>query len=94
MMGVMLFRGTNMPQKMATTLIMAFAVFHGMAHGAEMPINSQAISYFSGFIVVTASLHIVGIVLGEMVMRFAASKRLNQLAGAVIALLGGAFLFS
>ncbi|HHI4974474.1 HupE/UreJ family protein [Vibrio parahaemolyticus] len=94
MMGVMLLRGANMPQKMATTLIMAFAVFHGMAHGAEMPINGQAISYFSGFIVATAGLHIAGIALGEMVMRFAASKRLTKLAGAAIALLGGSFLFS
>jgi len=94
LMGGMLCTGSQMPKKLAMGLIMSFAVFHGMAHGAEMPFNSQALHYFSGFILATACLHLVGIFIGECAMRFAAHRRVNQVIGVLIALLGGSILLS
>jgi len=93
-MGAMLLRGARMPQKLAQGLVMAFAVFHGMAHGAEMPMNAQVLNYFGGFVLSTASLHLAGIAIGECGLRISADGRLAKLIGALMALLGGSLLFS
>ncbi len=47
----------------------AFAVFHGSAHGAEMPAGGHAIAYAAGFLFATAILHGVGILLGLALVR-------------------------
>ncbi len=93
-MGIMLCTGSLMPKKLALGLIMVFAVFHGMAHGAEMPVNSQTLHYFSGFVLATATLHIAGIAIGEVAMRLSSNERFCKAVGVVIALLGGSFLLS
>ena len=46
-----------------------FAVFHGYAHGAEMPHAGSAASYAAGFMTATALLHVAGIGLGLMLGR-------------------------
>jgi urease accessory protein len=93
-MGVMLWSGARMSQRLAIGLVMAFAVFHGMAHGAEMPFDSRALSYFSGFVLSTAVLHLVGIGIGELVLSFSANNRVMKFIGAVVALLGCSFILS
>ena len=45
-------------------LAAAFAVFHGMAHAAELPVGAEPAGYFAGFILATALLHGAGILLG------------------------------
>ena len=41
-----------------------FALFHGMAHAAELPVGAEPAAYFAGFILATALLHGAGILLG------------------------------
>jgi urease accessory protein len=41
-----------------------FAVFHGFAHGAEMPVNETGFSYGAGFVIATAALHVIGLSAG------------------------------
>ncbi|BAI75491.1 urease accessory protein (plasmid) [Azospirillum sp. B510] len=41
-----------------------FGLFHGFAHGAEMPADAAALGYAAGFLISTAGLHVVGIALG------------------------------
>jgi urease accessory protein len=41
-----------------------FAVFHGHAHGAEMPSDASGASYAAGFMLATALLHGAGLLLG------------------------------
>ena len=41
-----------------------FAVFHGYAHGAEMPETASGLAYGAGFVAATAVLHGIGIGLG------------------------------
>ncbi|MDW6002024.1 HupE/UreJ family protein [Vibrio mangrovi] len=93
-MGVLLWRSVQISHQWVVALVMIFAVFHGMAHGEEMPLNTQALEYFSGFVISTSLLHMTGMAIGVTVLRLSVSGRLVKLLGAVVALLGGSFLLS
>jgi urease accessory protein len=69
------------------SLIAVSALVHGLAHGAEWPLASSAMAYVSGFLLSTAALHAVGVMVGSAARR--ASPRAWQIAGA---LMGGAGL--
>ena len=58
--------------KLAAALAGLFAIFHGHAHGAEMPQAAEGLSYGLGFVVATAALHGAGIAIGLMRERIAA----------------------
>jgi urease accessory protein len=53
--------GKPIPVAAAMGLVGVFAVFHGHAHGAEMPANAAGVEYALGFIFATALLHLGGI---------------------------------
>src|SRR5690606_33933395 len=53
--------GRPMPAAAAMALVGVFAVFHGHAHGAEMPGDTADPAYALGFILATALLHVAGI---------------------------------
>jgi urease accessory protein len=74
----------------AMALVGAFAVFHGHAHGAEMPSDASGLLYALGFISATALLHVTGIVaaLGGAKAFGRFGRPLAQLAGGVFALGG------
>jgi urease accessory protein len=59
--------GTAMPVAVAMGLVAFFAVFHGYAHGAEMPETMSGLAYGAGFVAATALLHGVGIALGLII---------------------------
>lgn len=54
--------GRPMPVAAAMGLVGVFAVFHGHAHGAEMPADASGLSYAAGFALSTALLHLSGII--------------------------------
>jgi urease accessory protein len=62
-----------------------FALFHGYAHGLEMPEAASPGAYAAGFVLATASLHLVGIGFG-----FSArgQQALIRVSGAAIAVAG------
>lgn len=53
--------GRPMPVAAAMALVGVFAVFHGHAHGAEMPAAASGIGYAAGFVIATAVLHVAGL---------------------------------
>ena len=53
--------GPRIPVAAAIALVGTFAIFHGVAHGAEMPIGISGLAYAAGFMLATALLHIAGI---------------------------------
>jgi urease accessory protein len=57
------------PVPLAMALVGLFAVFHGNAHGAEMPKESGAVLYAFGFIAATMLLHGIGLAVSQLVMR-------------------------
>jgi urease accessory protein len=80
------------PLAVAASLVGAFALFHGHAHGAELPAGSNGAFYSIGFVVSTGALHAAGIALG-LVHRFESGRRAIRAAGACIALTGVYFLW-
>lgn len=79
------------PLPAAAVVVGAFAIFHGYAHGTEMPEAADALSYALGFVIATGLLHLCGILFGS-VARSEAGRVAVRTAGGLIALAGGAFL--
>ena len=66
------------------------AIFHGFAHGAELPENTSGLAYAAGFIIATAGLHVAGILLaGALAAR---APLLARIAGGGLVLAGFALL--
>jgi urease accessory protein len=77
--------GKPWPLGLAMSMVGLFAVFHGHAHGAEMPGGAGAASYGVGFALATALLHGIGISLGLLLGRYPVATRL---AGGAVAAAG------
>jgi len=77
----------RVPFGAAAVIVGAFAIFHGHAHGAELPSAANPLAYGVGFVVATGLLHLCGIALGTL-SRWPAGERLTRGLGAAIAALG------
>lgn len=73
------------PLVAAMALVGLFAIFHGHAHGAEMPADSSSLAYGTGFMLATALLHAAGLGFGFALARIGAAN-----GGAVLRVTGGA----
>ncbi len=72
----------------AMALVGFFAIFHGHAHGAELPAGASAVGYAAGFLAATALLHAAGIAAAFAVSRAA----IVRAGGAAVAFAGVALL--
>lgn len=78
-----------LPTIAAVGLVAFFALFHGYAHGAEMPMNVSGASYAAGFLAATALLHLAGIAVGIAFKRVSEMREvIPRLAGCAIAVAG------
>jgi urease accessory protein len=59
--------GVKPPVAVAMAVAGLFAIFHGHAHGTEMPLDVSGAAYAAGFTVATTLLHAIGIGLGYTV---------------------------
>ena len=82
----------SLPTLAAMALAGLFAIFHGYAHGAEMPQTISGYEYAAGFLLATALLHGAGIALGIILER--TRWRIVQAAGGAMALAGIVLLAS
>jgi urease accessory protein len=82
------------PRLVAMVVVEFFALFHGYAHGSEMPNGLAALSFVAGFLVTTALLLAAGVGLGLLLQRRILSRRLIQAGGGAMALVGIAVLAS
>lgn len=48
----------------AAAIVGAFAIFHGYAHGRELPSAADPAGYSAGFVLATGLLHVLGIGIG------------------------------
>jgi urease accessory protein len=79
------------PIGVAAALVGFFAVFHGHAHGTELPSGQSALLYSMGFVIATGCLHALGIGIGT-VYRWDWGKKLLRVAGGLVAGAGVLFL--
>src|SRR5713226_4063309 len=66
MLGTMVALAAKPPLWIAAVLVGAFAVFHGHAHGTELPVGADAVAYSMGFVGATGMLHLTGIAFGGL----------------------------
>jgi len=92
LLGVMVIVEARPPLVWATALVGFFAIFHGHAHGTELPANQSAIFYSLGFVVSTGTLHATGITIGLM-HRWKAGELALRALGGVVTLVGLYFLW-
>ena len=76
--------------RLAAVLVGFFAVFHGFAHGTELPEGQSGLLYSIGFVASTGTLHASGIGLG-LIQRWEWGRSALRFTGAVIALAGAGF---
>jgi urease accessory protein len=74
-LGVVAVFGLAMPVAAAMGLVAFFAVFHGYAHGIEMPETASGLAYGAGFVAATALLHAAGIGIGLAIGSKAFARR-------------------
>jgi len=78
---------------LAALIVGAFAIFHGYAHGRELPYAADPLAFGVGFVVATGLLHLCGILTGLLV-RLPLGERVIRACGAVIGCVGAYFLLA
>src|SRR4249920_1934377 len=91
-LGLMIAFQFKPPTLVAMVVVGFFALFHGYAHGSEMPNGLAGLSLAAGFLIATALLLGAGVGIGLIVQRRTLSRRLFQAGGGVIARVGVAVL--
>ncbi|TPM51830.1 protein hupE [Mesorhizobium sp. B2-2-3] len=85
-LGLFVALAVDLPVTAGVAIIGVFALFHGHAHGTEVPENAAGLEYMAGFAVATALLHATGIAAGlGLGRRF---RVLMQAAGAACTAIG------
>jgi urease accessory protein len=91
-LGIMVLGEVKPPIQLAITIVAFFAIFHGHAHGTELPEGQSGLLYSIGFVVATGCLHGVGIAIG-LIHKWPTGKVALRIAGAGVALAGVYFLW-
>ena len=79
------------PLWLAVGVVAIFAIFHGHAHGSELPEAAAPIAYGAGFVISTGLLHAAGITLG-LLLYWEWGERVVQICGAIVCVAGIYFL--
>jgi len=90
-LGAMVALAARPPLVVAALVVGAFAIFHGHAHGTELPESANPAAFSLGFVIATGLLHLGGIAFGALV-RWNAGRIAVRAAGGLIGVLGLGFL--
>jgi urease accessory protein len=92
LLGAAVMTERRAPLYIAAALVGLFAIFHGHAHGTELPPGQSGLLYSLGFVVATGCLHAIGIAIGA-VHRWPAGRVALRVAGGGIGIAGIFFLW-
>ncbi len=90
-LGALIALRVRAPLAIAMVLVGIFAIFHGYAHGVEMPEQISAITYSAGFVIGTGLLHLAGVAIG-FATRLPRGELLVRGCGGVISAIGLSYL--
>lgn len=90
-LGLLVAFAVRAPLWVAALIVGAFAVFHGHAHGTELPVAADPIAYAVGFVIATGLLHLAGIAIGLLWTRPQGALAVRG-AGLIVAVVGAMFL--
>ncbi len=88
-LGLLVAFAVKAPLAVAAVIVAAFAIFHGHAHGTELPQAANPLAYSMGFVVATGLLHLAGVGIGLLTASNAGKILVRALGGAIA--LGGAW---
>ena len=92
LLGLMVASESKPSLVVAATIVAFFAIFHGHAHGTELPAGQSGLAYSIGFVVATGCLHATGIAIGLAHM-WPVGRTALRAAGLVVAIAGLGFLW-
>ncbi len=83
-LGAMVAGKVRAPVWVASLIVAVFAIFHGYAHGKELPSAADPVGYSAGFVLATGMLHVVGIGIGLIADRPGGAVVVRGLGGLVV----------
>jgi len=83
-LGAMIAGAVRAPIWLASLIVAIFAIFHGYAHGKELPSAADPVGYSAGFVLATGMLHVVGIGIGRIADRPGGAIVVRGLGGLVM----------
>ena len=92
-LGSMILAEVRPKLAIAIAMVGIFAIFHGHAHGTELPDGQSGLLYSMGFVIATGCLHGLGVLLG-LVNAIPVGKLVVRGAGTFIAGMGMFFLWN
>ncbi|MEJ2491763.1 MAG: HupE/UreJ family protein [Desulfuromonadales bacterium] len=93
LLGLLVAREARPSLAVASVIVAFFAIFHGHAHGTELPPGQSGLLHSIGFVLATGCLHGLGIGIG-VIHKWPVGRMLLRLSGVSIALAGVAFFWS
>lgn len=90
-LGGLILMAARPPLWIAGVIVGLFAIFHGYAHGTELPTAANPFAYGVGFVIATGALHMIGISFGLLV-RWPTGAYAVRAGGGVVSLVGLGFL--
>jgi urease accessory protein len=84
--GILIATMAKLPTAVGGSLVAAFMVFHGFAHGSEMPAGAALVAYLVGFSIATLAVSLVGRGVGRLTLK--ADNRFSRGFGGVLAVAG------
>ncbi len=84
-LGALILGAVRASVPVACAVVGLFALFHGYAHGVELPSAADPIGYSLGFVLATGSLHVAGIAIGSLALLPRGETVLRGLGGGVLA---------
>jgi urease accessory protein len=91
-LGALVLGRIRVPTVAAVIIVGFFAIFHGHAHGTELPAGQNALLYSLGFVIATGLLHAVGITIG-LIQRWELGGQVLRAAGGLVLVAGLYFLW-
>jgi urease accessory protein len=92
LLGLIIAAERKLPILLAMAGVGFFAIFHGYAHGAEMPTTAEPVLYAAGFLTGTALIHIAGLIIGDIAKHYDSGKVALRVGGGLIAMVGILFI--
>jgi urease accessory protein len=91
-LGTMVMAEVQPKLAIAISMVGIFAIFHGHAHGTELPPGQSGLLYSMGFVIATGCLHGLGVAIG-LIKGIPAGRMALRGAGSFIAVMGVLFLW-
>jgi urease accessory protein len=91
-LGAVIALDKSLRTSVAMGAVAFFGFFHGYAHGTEIPDIARPLVYAGGFLLGTALIHLLGVLIGDMSRRYPAGRPVLRVVGGVFVLTGALFI--